>query len=46
LLLLNPVPCALCPALLRFLVRGVLPAALAKLRELQAASGRLLVLRR
>ena len=32
--------------LLRFLMRRVLPAALAKLRELQTASGRLLVLRR
>ena len=34
------------PALLRFFVRGVLPAAITKLLELEAARGRLLVLRR
>ncbi len=39
-------PRSLIPALLRFLVRLVLPAVVAKLLELQTTRGRLLVLRR
>jgi hypothetical protein len=46
MLKLIPVPCSLFPALLRFLVRLVLAAAVTELLELETAGGRLLVLGR
>jgi hypothetical protein len=46
MLKLIPVPCSMFPALLRFLVRLVLAAAVTELLELETAGGRLLVLGR